>query len=449
MGRIVYLVLFASFIVSPAFGESFGLTRELVRKKIMSRVEDPDAIGPQPGDKARDLVDKYAQWNLLEIEAKGLRSAALAVSPWTDSYWPTYAGGLANRYGDPKYRPASLWRDNEKYLRSALGKGEVSELSPAEKYDLLLGDETFTLTKGMLAGAASSAGADGIVEGWFGLCHGWAAASFMLPRPIHAVRASAPNGREITFTPSDIKALGTLLWANAPSRARFVGGRCNKEIPGRGDDGRETDPECFDNNPSTWHLAVVNQIGVANRSFVFDVEEGREVWNQPIYSYAYSYSNPITGEASESLAKARVQLSDYKKDPFRKTRAPQAIALVRVHMTATYISEADPSLAPTDGPENDVKVPIQLEYDLELDHLDNVVGGEWISANHPDFLWVPVMGGRALSVGDDWLLRTGDQGQWAPGKMLPDSWKQAAKAAAQRQQPLARVVEALFEQAGW
>jgi hypothetical protein len=328
-----------------------------------------------------------------------------------------------------------------------MGKGNTFELSPAEKYDLLVGDENFTLTNRMITGASASVGSDGEVEAWFGLCHGWAAASFMLPRPTKSVAVRSAGGGELVLTPSDIKALATLLWANASAPTKFVGGRCNERAPGRDESGREVDPECLDNNPATWHLAMVNQIGLARRSLVIDLEKGYQVWNQPVLSYSYGYENPVTGKASRSLAESKVKLADFASDPYAKHRSPQADSVVNIFMSVMYISETDPNLARTDAPENDIRRMIAFEYDLELDRNDEIVGGEWHSPNHPDFLWVPVAGSKAQSVGDEWLFRSGDKSRWIYRDPPPLSWRKAAKMASRHEQPLARIVEGLIEAA--
>lgn len=438
MRKIVGLLLGLSLIVPAAFA-GFPEDRESGRRDIIGR---GDIEAPRPGDYAKDLVDQYAISNLAKMEERGLLTATLEQSPWTDSYWPTYAGGLANRYGDARYSPSYEWSRNETYLRRWLGRGNSRELSPAEKYDLLLGDPDFSLTRYMLESSAGSVGADGQIETWFGLCHGWAAASFMMPRPSKGVKVRGANGQEIFFTPSDLKALGTLLWANAPTKTRFVGGRCNKENPRRGPNGREIDPECLDSNPATWHLAAVNQLGVARRSFVLDAESGAEVWNQPAYSYRYSYVNPITGKSTEKLSEARVALRDFQ-DPHSENRSISAEFLVNVEMELTYVVESEPSLAAVDGP--DSYSHVVYKYDLELDRENNIVGGEWHSTNHPDFLWVPVAGAKALSVGDYWLFRTGDKSEWQQGQEVPGSWREAARRSVAQGQPLAVIVERLYD----
>lgn len=444
MRKIVGILLGLSFIVPSAYGDSsFREERESGRRAIIGR-SGSDIVAPGPGDQAKDLVDNYQTWNLAVMEKRGLLSARLEQSPWTDSYWPTYAGGIANRYGDPQYQASSTWGENESYLQKMMGNGASLELSPAEKYDLLLGLNDFPMTKKMLKSSSSHVEVDGTIPSWFGLCHGWAAASFMLPRPKKAVTVQAADGRKIVFTPSDIKALATLLWSNAPTETRFVGGRCNNADPQRDPRHREIDPECFDSNPATWHLAVVNQLGLAKRSFVLDADEGQEVWNQPVYSYSYSYRHPVTRMQSKKLDEAKVALSDFE-DPYFETRARNAVNVVNVVMSLTYVVENSPSLSMVDGPEHDSHQTVTYSYDLELDRNDNIVGGEWHSSKHPDFLWVPIAGSKAKSIGDEWLFRSGDRSFWDEGKPLPEPWVQAARFSIQRDQPLANIVERLID----
>ena len=76
-----------------------------------------------------------------------------------------------------------------------------------------------------------------------------------------------------------------------------------------------------------------------------------------------------------------------------------------------------------------------------------IIGGEWHTSVHPDFLWVPVKGGTATSVGDAWLDRRGDRAKWNLHGALPAAWRKAAKRSAGAEQPLARVVHALFRAA--
>lgn len=451
---VVALALFtAAAHTAPATAATEGreARRQRLRELVISRAAPAGdslalpTIAPGANDRAENLVDKLEHRNLAAMERAGLLEANLPASPWSDFYWPTYAGQLANRYADPEFASPLVWRKNADFLTAALGRGKVEHFSPAEKYDRLLGDASFTLTRLMINAGAPYADENGEVERWFGLCHGWAPASFMMPRPARAVTVKDAEGRDLEFTPSDIKALATLLWANAGARTRFVGGRCNDKTPGRDDGNRETNPDCFDTNPATWHLATVNQIGVAKRSFVMDASAGYEVWNQPVHGYRYAYIHPVTRKSGRKLSDARVLLADYPNDPYRAKRSRAAIALVKIVMTVDYVGENLPNTEKTDSAEFDNHTVVNYSYDLELDRDDNIVGGEWYSSIHPDFLWVPAPGAKAVSVGDAQLDRAGDRAEWSGGEPIPASWRTAGIASAQQEQPLARIVEKLVE----
>src|SRR5690606_8103705 len=109
----------------------------------------------------------------------------------------------------------------------------------------------------------------GNVETGMGICHGWAPASYMVDRPTKKIQVKSVEGRDITFYPSDIKALASLLWAKSSANINFIGGRCNSKDPRRDSNGRVTEPDCLDTNPGTWHVSVVNQLGIRKQSFVF------------------------------------------------------------------------------------------------------------------------------------------------------------------------------------
>lgn len=447
MRKIVRISGILSLIVtlaSPAVAadSSREQFRNEVRRKIMESSQSIEAEAPRLGDQAKDLVDTYQITNLREMEQRNLLAAALKDSPWSDFYWPTYAGGIANRYGDSDYNAALVWKDNEKYLLKMLGRGTNFELSPAEKYDLLVGDPYFTLTRRSAQAGAPYADNRGEVETWFGICHGWAPASFMLKRPEKAVKVVGADGREITFTPSDIKALASQLWANARVRNRFVGGRCEEKDPQRDEDNREINPTCLDNNPATWHLAIVNQLGVAKRSFVMDAQNNYEVWNQPVFSYVYTYKNPATGKETSSLQEAKAAVGSFQ-DPLQEHRSPSAKSIVQIVMSVDYVSESQPSEALEDSPGYDVHVNKNLVYDLELDGSDEIVGGEWHSYTHPDFLWVPLADQKPKTEGDRWVFQGGEQ--WVANQPMPSTWREAAKISSRMDSPLAFVVEKLFE----
>ena len=162
----------------------------------------------------------------------------------------------------------------------------------------------------------------GAVPGWAGICHGWSPASIMTPAPKRSVTVISASGAPVIFYPSDIKALASAAWANSPPKNFLAGTRCNVGRPAEDEMGRVIDAGCFDVNPGTWHMAVVNEMGLHKRSFVIDAQYDFQIWNYPLYSYHYSYFNPQTLETSDTFSGAKVRASDFTVDKFKKYRSP-------------------------------------------------------------------------------------------------------------------------------
>jgi len=397
---------------------------------------------PAPNDIARNLVDELKYETLDALKEAGLEKAQLFSEPWSGWYWPLYEGGLAYRYADPAFPIGSNWTTIGDYLFNHIGTSPVHHLSPAEKYDLLLDDHDFTLTRTMLQ-TAEDHSINGTVDAWIGFCGGWANAAMMLPRPLHSVTVTGVDGKtQIEFRPSDIKALGTLLWANSASPARVAGTICEESPVSRDPStARPLHNTCRDTNPATFHLAITHQIGVSQRSLLMDSDSGYQVWNQPISSYSYSYFNPITGQAT-SLENARILWNEFTSDPYKNFRALQTKYIVGVETKLTFIYENRPSSLATDSPEYDERRFPVYKYDLELDNTGRIIGGEWYTRLHPDVLWITPVNTIPATQGDSLVIR---EEKWNPEQVLPPSWKKAAKISLERVQPLAAIVEQLFK----
>lgn len=403
----------------------------------------------ESNDMAESLVDKFRHSDLESIEAADLMAAKLDESPWSDDYWALYTGALGKRYADPDFPEADDWMANAKYIQENMpapvmegrSAAMINRLSPAEKYDALIGDDNYTLTRRMWNEGKYYHDAKGSVEPWMGICHGWAPAAYMMPRPTNSIIVKSGNGNFITFYPDDIKALASLLWAKVAPETRFIGGRCDDKEPEQDEIGRNTSVNCFDTNPGTWHLAVVNQIGVSRRSMVLDATYDYEVWNQPIFSYDYQYFNPETGEAVDTLEEAKVAMGDLTNDRFSDYRSLNTSSLVGIQMELSYVVETSPSQNEEDDPSRDSIDTVGYLYDLELDASGKVIGGEWYMNPHPDFLWTPPKGARAETRYD--YLATG---KWKKGKKVPKQWREAAKQASSSDSaPLAAIVERLID----
>ncbi|CAH7284086.1 Peptidase [Vibrio chagasii] len=424
--------------------------RDLMRDTIMRRGEANSEISEfllspiRQNDNPARLVDAGNGLirNLNQLAQVAPNQTRLDAQPWSDTYWPLYSGALAWRYADKELR-ANNWQDyfnfshSQKPLEYYQGK-DRDDLSPAEKYDLLVGDENFTLTQRSWESGKGYYESRGHVERWMGLCHGWAPAAYMLPRPKQSLIVPDANGEPLTFYPSDIKALGTLLWSEAPFSSRFIGGRCNIKDPERDENGRVVDPNCVDTNPASWHLSIINQLGISKRSLIMDATYDYQVWNQPVVGYKVTYFNPQTNQTASQPAAVTIDLSDYRKDRFSSYRSSNAQSVVGVQMVVSYVVETSPTHRTSDSPRYDGITNVTYYYDLELDQNGNAIGGEWYQNRHPDFLWTPTPESIAKSYYDG-------QGLWDITQPVPQSWQDNARRASRSTQPLTSVVEALFE----
>ncbi|HND10552.1 MAG TPA: hypothetical protein PLY80_08945 [Pseudomonadota bacterium] len=446
------------FDASDLANGHYVLHRDSVRKTfhtvidgVVISLEDatPGKAPIEAADRPENLVDRLVYRRLAEMDKAKLLKARLSQNPWSSDYWALYQGCLGKRYADPKFPGSLKWEENHAYVKqhpvsavlSSGGAGAIDQLSPAEKYDLLAGDPTGTLATAMWDEGRSYFDSSGSVETWMGICHGWAPASYMMPRPSKTVTVLAADGKtQVRFNPTDIKGLASLLWANANTVTRFIGGRSNDKDPAVDENGRPLSPQVFDTNPGTWHLCVVNQIGVAKRGFVMDATYDYEVWNQPVLGYSYRYFNPQTMRLATKLSTATISRAKFTRDPFRKYRSAEAASFVGIIMEVSYVVEKLAAPCSTDGPGDDAVRTVVYKYDLELDASGRIIGGEWYTGKcHPDFLWTPPGTARAIGPAEQFAT-----GGWTPGQPLPESWRKAAVRSAESGIPLAKIIESLI-----
>jgi hypothetical protein len=303
-------------------------------------------------------------------------AARIGQRPWSGDYWATNKGGVARRWqsGDLgsnwqnyMYQPLSFQQ------AQTLSEQELNLLSPAEKYDIMSGDFSFSLTHNELNTTHHTAQQNGnTIPGWFGLCHGWAPAALFEGEPTQPTTYSLKDGRRLTFYASDWKALLTKMYATTDLRSVMVGGRCDSQYISRDPSGRPIELPCRDINPGSWHLVVTSYLS-NGQSFVAEISQGPQVWNQPAYGYSFQQNN--------------YRNFDWRMDPNAHLRAPGTTFLIDVTMNFEYIRESAPHFSGS---------PIAVgnaiyQYTLELDAYNRVIGGEWISEDRPDFLWRPTV----------------------------------------------------------
>ena len=304
----------------------------------------------------------------------------LSSMPWSGDYWPTYKGGITYRWS------SKLDEGSERWTYPITGEFDISRLSPAEKYDLFLGDLDFSLTRyermrtGVMKTLPGSSLYDDSFEipKWEGLCHAWAPATYLYKNPSPVVM-TGKLGHKIPFGSSDIKALLVyfLHLEGENLKTKFLGSRCNldfKKLKERLENDslsiesfkeKINSRNCRDTNAGAFHVSLTNEVALRNASFVVDITRDQEVWNQPVVGYR-----------SKVLKRSEFP---------QEGAAPGTVEEILVKTTMSYIEEVEQTWEKERRPDS-VKV-LTYFYWLELDAEGKIVGGSWRSPERPDFIW--------------------------------------------------------------
>lgn len=428
-----------------------------VLKKKFPKIDCEELQKPSPkaaiewNDRVEQLVDTWIEDNDIARSLDDIPTSGKTKLPlWSDDYWSIAGGVTSARYADGfESNLGENWKENvNRYVQPGKNEGDrvaadkrlewnplrnlydaakiapkIEAWSPAEKLDITVGDTSFTMTRNQKSNGSAYADRDGKVEGWMGICHGWAAASMLLPPAMKAFTMIGAAGVKVKWFPHDVAAFQSLAHANGglyeydsarkqwrESSTNFVGGRCNNKKPQVYKNGRIKDQNCFDNNPGTFLMALGNMVGRKGYSFVMDKTFDYEVWNQPVDSYSVQYFNPSKptqrcgkGDWKKCMVAydRNFQRTDrFSKDPKEKTRGTRTPfgtyddskvdSIVGVVFTVAYVAEARPAHDSTPAPP--ITVRVTYTGDLELEEGGGkltITGGEWHSNAHPDFLWVP------------------------------------------------------------
>lgn len=318
--------------------------------------------GRLTGSGAQSLSTVKEQWNVVNDPAqlpgaferhldKLPTSGSVDKKPWSDTYWPSFQGGIANRWhGD---RTGFDYKSPTLDAAKKMSLADLSELSPAEKYDIFIGRFDYALVKFEQARTSPDR------PQWEGLCHGWSNAAFNFAEP-HAVLAEGANGIKVPFGASDVKALLTLFQGNlGAANAYMLGARCNIDI--QQNPNAQTRPECRDVNAGAFHIILTNYLGLMHKGFVADVTRDEQVWNQPVFAFS---TKKLRDQAPTAGA------------------APGTVKEVVMQTSMAYALEVGANWYDWSASKSDV-----YTYRLELNKDGEIIGGDWEEYARPDFLW--------------------------------------------------------------
>lgn len=306
---------------------------------------------------------------------------------WSETYWPSNKGGIAFRWNSPNPQPFK-YRFFTKEELKAMNENQISELSPAELYDVAMGDYNYTLTKKVLSKFSPND------LWWEGICHGWSLAASNYPEPAKTV-VTNKDGINVPFGSSDVKGLLAMHDAyNAKGHNARVGDRCsvNGKVPGEESvrDGvvpvpterQKNKAECSDVNAGSFHIVLASMIGINSQGFVADVDRYNDVWNQPVTAYESEVVGEVAPTAKEIKSgierKVRVKTKMIFGEELVFYSAEEASA-----GTLGFVSKE-----PVTGTPAQTFKFKNYEYVLELDRSGNIIGGEWITESRPDMLWM-------------------------------------------------------------
>lgn len=285
----------------------------------------------------RDLLGEYtSQMDLLPM------SSELSQIPWSDSGWGRSKGGIAYRW---QREDASLrYRILDERDVKRLSPSELQTLSPAEKFDLLNNDYTFSFTEKIKRQNPLNR------PEWEGICHGWSLASIHHPQG-KPTTFTNKSGLKIPFGSSDIAAILSYYYAHVKKGGiRLIGRRCNGNID-------STSSACLDINPGAFHLVLGNMIGLRGKAFIMDVSQDYQVFNVPVAGYESTVLD-------ERVAGANLE--------------------VLIQSDVKYIVEGQQIWEPFDLQNEAVH---RYEYWLEINPQNEIIGGRWESKLRPDFVW--------------------------------------------------------------
>jgi len=306
------------------------------------------------------------------------KTGRLKKSPWSSHYLPNWQGG-----GSYRWSWENAPSEDHRIRYPIMSKAEVfsspslSHLSPVEKYDVYIGDYSFSNTRQERTETEVMRYPN--QPRWPGKCHAWATASYEFDSPGSFVTKSK-DGLPLPFGAADVQSLLTVYIHRNPTYSFLVSRRCNVdegELRGKLNSGQITreqfyeildSAECQGVNPGSLHILLTNMIGLRDMPFVADVDRFAAVWNQPVYGF-------------------NTTVLETRTSNFKAPYAPGTKKTLLVETQMIYTKEIGYYWERVPTPSSFSEGVRNYKYWLELDGNDNIIGGLWESEDRPDFLW--------------------------------------------------------------
>ena len=347
-----------------------------------------------PQDFASEL-DKSVLTELSRLPLVGeASSGAWSALPWSGLQDSTNARWLDGELSPmQKYDAAyNEWGNTKNFMELKAFNPERCDLEPHDAdYYKLLGPaaEWMSRHRGNWA-AHDSVDSDGDkavdecddldgVDQQRDLQHAWAAATMVEREPVLPVTVG-----DVTFWPSDIKALLLTVYDNATSF--ILNGTCRAAIIDRAGNGDLSLKGCEGTDAGDFHILLTNFVGRFQVVIAMEVADGETTTPRPIDSYLIDVQRQITSD--EALALLGLEASE------DGAYAPNPDARGWREINLTSHGRKPAAVGHTDAPEetDSLVVSQAYRYVLELDGDERVIGGQWISDEKesppPSYLWI-------------------------------------------------------------
>lgn len=252
---------------------------------------------------------------------------------WTGETWPLNQGSINRRwlshdpggfYHEPPGKEELFW----------LTQDEINQLSPSEKFDILLGRYHYPL-KEEVASFADPRATDHMT-----LLEGWILSTLFHQEPTPKTLTN-PDGIVVSFGSSDIKGLLAYFYKSFHDTKIVSELGKTKEI-----------------NPGTFHVVLANKV-FRNEPFIID--------NFPVLGY---------------VSRVDQESTDLSGTP------PGTVKVLSVRTKVTFLSHGHtPTMNPVRGTELQLKTGREFSYWLFVNPFGEIVGGEWQGEERPRHLW--------------------------------------------------------------
>lgn len=285
-------------------------------------------------------------------------------APWAGNYFPMEDGGIAGRWRLRDY-PEQLPSKAEIFSMTAK---QLRNLSPVEKYDIMMGYYDFRTTRRELAVRGPMR--DAPPENWEGFCNGVRCAGIMTEEPHFPVSVENKDGVKVHFSPADLKALAGASYFYVEKYGQ-IGGPTGS---GRA----ESQP-----NPAVFDLALRYHLAENKKGFVIDSHLGSEIWNETVVGFNRRLGPLVETSKSEKAAN------------------PAAVRKVRVDVVLDTLGEVgikeSNKLTKSLVADGSLLTTLETGYTLYLDEKGRAIDGRWHNGKGTrgvDFAWF-VSGGGA------------------------------------------------------